>query len=245
MNSPAQNQGSAFGKPFLTLALVICLVIIALQFRATLRLREEGRLSRDQKREIDRLLAENKDMQRLRRDNRELELLRAENVELIDLRGKLAALQLLVSTQKIELDKLRGTSLVSTNKSTNLTDTAASPTTEEGYIAREDWIDAGFATPAATVETMFWATREGNLNRLVETMAPEDAREFTSVFRSDTDVELFWRVTRRSPVGRVPGYRITHVEQLSDDHVAVQLEGETNPLYLTQIEGMWKMGGKP
>jgi hypothetical protein len=245
MNVPPPNSNSGLGKPFLVTALVICLGIICLQFRMTIKLREESRFAHDQRREIERLRGENKEMTKLRRDNRELELLRAENVELVDLRGKMLSLQNLVSTQRVQLERLRGeVAVTSTNKSTNLTETAAASTDDE-YIAREDWIDAGLGTPEATIETMFWATREGNFNRLLDTMAPEDARDFAAGFQSEADVELFWRVTRRGPVGRVQGYKILHVEPVSDSQVAVYLDGETNPLFLVQINGAWKMGAKP
>ncbi len=44
----------------------------------------------------------------------------------------------------------------------------------EGFVAKESWSNAGFDTPEATVQTYFWAIREGNLARMAECMPPKD-----------------------------------------------------------------------
>jgi len=172
---------------------------------------------------------------------------RAENPELAELRARLSALE----DRNRELEKLAEERRKKAAQGTNTVVAVDPPDVEVGnYFAREAWTNAGFATPTATIETMFWAVREGNFERLLDTMSDADAKGFSSRFKNDGDIDLFWQMIRRSPIGRLPGYFVVDVEVLSDNRRIIYLNslaGESagldpSPMGLTKYSlAGWKL----
>lgn len=51
----------------------------------------------------------------------------------------------------------------------------------EGFVAREAWANAGFASPEAALQTFFWAAREGNLTRLADCFPGKDGQHLAAL----------------------------------------------------------------
>ena len=199
--------------------------------------------------ELERLRRDNQELQRLRAENREVLRLRADNLELHRLRGELATLRM----QNRGLESRRPQDQRASTRRNAGADTPQPGVREENYLAKESWTDAGFTTPADTVETMFWAYREANFERLLETMSETDAQEFADLFQSEADVESFWEDAGKSPAGRIPGFHVLSVKFLAEDHAVVAIvgqlpgrSGETSEFqaeefYLTKSGDEWKI----
>ena len=54
---------------------------------------------------------------------------------------------------------------------------ARSITELEGFVAKESWANAGFATPEATFQSFLWSLREGNVRQVAECLRPEERDE--------------------------------------------------------------------
>jgi hypothetical protein len=240
-----RKHGPAPVKVLVIIALVVGGVIIWRQSTTISALRVQADIVPVQKQDIDRLQGEIKNLERLRVENQELALLREKFSNLEKRNHELEKLlmdqEATVAAAAVATAARRGTNALPPLQPTEAL--------IGNYFARESWSDSGFGTPADAIETMFWALREANFERLVETMSEDDAKGFTGGFKTDADIELFWRATRRSPIGRLPGYYIVDVENVGDDHTIVYLNtiaGETaglepSAIGLTRVKDEWKL----
>jgi hypothetical protein len=231
-------------RVIVVLALIVCAVIIWQQATTISTLRVQADIVPVQKQEIERLRTEIKSLERMRVENQELTLLRE---RLTNLESHARELEKFHADQEAAI---AAAPISGPKRGTNAL-AALQPTEAEigNYFSRETWTNAGYGSPAAAIETMFWALRESNFEKLVETMSDEDAKGFTSTFRTDADIETFWRSTRRSPIGRLPGYYIVDVENIGTDQTIVYLNTiageaagmEPSAIGLSKVKDEWKL----
>jgi hypothetical protein len=224
------------------LLIVAGAAIIWIQRNSIIRLERENQ-------ELVRLKVDKQELERLRAENREVQRLRAQNMDLQWLRGEIAALR--SQGKKPEKPKSGG-------PQSSAEDTAGgvkSPLIwdDQSYFAKDSWTDAGFDTPMDTVETMFWAFREGDFEKLLECMSEADAERFAAQFQSDADVEKFWEETSEGPAGRIPGYNVASIRMLTGDQAVVTVVGQlpappgetatfhTEEYYLTRFDDGWRV----
>jgi len=161
-------------KSFITLALAACvLVAFTWQRKSLAQLRQRNETLLQAREEAARLASENEELPKLRAastggrtDDSSTDLLRLRN-EVRQLRA-----------QQPELDRLRAENgRLAAEISAGIT--APQKLSEmEGFLAKESWSNAGLDTPEATVQTFFWAIREGDLARMAECMPAKERQYF-------------------------------------------------------------------
>jgi hypothetical protein len=174
-------------------------------------------------------------------DNPEIEALTEATRELPKLRNEVRQWR----QQKPELERLR-------NENGRLAAQIASATNRpklaqmEGYVAKEKWAQAGFATPEATVQSFFWAIANQDVSYMVQCMAPKMRaqydRQFAGKSLEEQQKELAQGMAALAGMG---GYRIAETEQVSENKVVVGIEaaagGHVMKMPIERIEGQWKL----
>jgi hypothetical protein len=119
----------------------------------------------------------------------------------------------------------------------------------EGYVAKENWTQAGFATPEAAVQTFFWAIQQRDFRQVSECFAPDGRQDFAKEFEGKTEEEqakIFEQGIGQ--LGRMTGYRISEKEQVADDTVNLGIQaaagGHVLRTQLRRFGNEWKVGGE-
>src|SRR5262245_60313509 len=149
-------------KAILAAVLLIGLALaVVLERGALAELRQQNESRHAEREEADRLALKNRELQDFRAVEASSTGPRSERGELLRLRNEVRQLR----AQKREVEKLRAENqrLADEIKSGNFAPRKLSEM--EGYVAKENWSNAGFATPEATVRTFIWAFSTGNLDQ--------------------------------------------------------------------------------
>lgn len=190
--------------------------------------------------EVRRLASENASIARIRAENQELQTLRVEIRDLHKLRNEVRQLREQAKglpSVRTENERLRATVSRSATKSAPAVDSRPSFTLDTLTFA-------GYATPEATLQTMFWAARQGDLDAAMKCFSDEARKEI--VGESPDDV----RRGMEEMVKRFQGLRIAARRVISADEIqlGIQLsqgndtpEEETIPFKL--VGGEWRLGG--
>lgn len=117
----------------------------------------------------------------------------------------------------------------------------------EGYVPREQWTRAGFATPDAAVQSFFWAIANQDFDALAQCMAPKMQADFQRSLQGKTPEEM--AATFQKGIGQfagLGGYRIAERRQPKEDRVELGIQaaagGHILPMQLTRsAEGEWKL----
>jgi RNA polymerase sigma factor (sigma-70 family) len=188
------------------LALVSCLV---LQHHANVALAAENASLRELTgplAELEQLRHENQAMANLRVDAAELERLRASQPALPRLRGEYGALQR-------QLAQLR-----------TATGQAAAPTNASGVWrvgeepTREQWLDAGDASPAAAIESFWWAVANSNATKLARCFTAGSNQMPPSSAYIEYELRRMGRLT-----GRAERIRLVSVSQPQNEQANVKI----------------------
>jgi hypothetical protein len=173
----------------------------------------------DQNAEIQSLAEATKDLPRLRNEVRQL---RQQKPELERLKGENAQLaaQVASGANRPKLAQM------------------------EGYVAKEKWTQAGFATPEATVQSFFWAVANKDVGALAECMAGDARKSMEQeIQRSIAKGKQFEE--QFEPFTKMQGFRIAEQKQLSDDKIELSVQaaagGHAMPMRLQLIDGQWKL----
>jgi hypothetical protein len=171
--------------------------------------------------------------------------------ELLQLRAEVARLsqqQRELSGARHENERLR---LQLENRRTN---SAAAGKLNGAYIrtSQAQWL--GYNTPEDTLQSMFWAVKNRNLEKFLESATPEASEEFRKqISLSDnpaTAAEEFFK-SEQSP----PGFKVIGREQIADDTIGLRIQfvmpdGSVEPriavdsselLQFKRIAGQWKL----
>ena len=114
-------------------------------------------------------------------------------------------------------------------------------------VPKESWTFAGYATPEATLLSMVWALREGDLKTLLATFVPEEQESIRKIWGDKTEDETAAEGMR--DMVRVNGFRIVEKKTLGDREVMLQVhaEGDGDPqaLHLKRVGNEWKVFDPP
>jgi hypothetical protein len=124
-----------------------------------------------------------------------------------------------------------------------------------GYIRASEAKWLGYNTPEDTLQSMFWAAQNRNLEKFLEAITPEAAEDVKSLFKNSDNPE---EAARKffDQEGFPPGFRIIGREQVADGVVALTVQvlkpksntepgvemDSAEPVRFEQIAGQWKMG---
>jgi len=170
--------------------------------------------------------------------------------ELLQLRAEVARLsqqQRELARARTENEKLR---LQLEDRRTN---SAARKGAAHIRASEAKWL--GYNTPEDTLQSLFWAAQNHNLEKFLEAVTPEAAEELKGRFQKSDDpseaAEEFFKEE-----GLPPGFEVIEREQLGDGaiglriHIVRPLSGaepgvavdSSEPVRFEQIAGQWKMG---
>ena len=205
------------------------------------RLRVENESLRVEKLEADHLAEENRDLPKLRAAVAGASAERGPSTELLRLRNEVRRLrgqQPEIARLRAENERIRSELNSGKFNPRRLADL-------EGFIPRENWASAGFATPEAAAQSFFAAIASGDLEQLLRCASPEAAKDLRQQIQEDP--EQFQR-EQREELGRfakVSGFRVAERRQLADDRIVLSLqfsaEGEAMPLPLRRVGSEWKI----
>jgi hypothetical protein len=163
----------------------------------------------------------------------EANLNREEKMELLQLRGEITRLR----------QRQRELAPIPTENQALLARIAAAQAKEKpgalalppGYIQRKAARFAGYGTPDATLESLFWAIANRDTNTILHIM-PHLTNQIYG-----TEAERFWR-----EAGKLPGFRILNKETQSDSGVSLTIEmlpGEEVKIEAYGIGEDWQLHG--
>ena len=123
-------------------------------------------------------------------------------------------------------------------------------TPDQNDLPRNLWGFAGYATPEATAQTLFWALREGNTNTFqayLEGFTPELRMKLENEAKS-RGTNAFAELAAHE-MGGVTRYRILKRVTLSDTEARLQIQfggskGPVQTLTLEKIGNEWKCAGQ-
>ena len=220
--------------------LAVAVVAAAVQWNSAAKLRRENEELASASREVEQLARENADILRLRAENAEVEKLRAETRDLLKLRNEVRQLR----DEKPELEKLRAENqrIAAQIKSNSVPRPKLSDM--PGFVAKETWVDAGFATPEATVRTFIWAMSQGNVSRLIACFPP-DSPEARGFIDPDTGKPRENVLEEMKQMTNIKGFRVSTRKEVSADEVMLGVQvstgGEIMPLPLRRVGQEWKL----
>jgi hypothetical protein len=122
------------------------------------------------------------------------------------------------------------------------------------YIRASEAKWLGYNTPEDTLQSLFWAAQNRNLEKFLEAITPEAAEDFKSLFKdSDNPDEAAKKLFDAE--GFPSGFRVIGREQAADGGVALTIQvikpnsgqepgvelDSSEPVRFEQIAGQWKM----
>lgn len=194
-------------KRFVGIALLAAaLLVLTLQRNALSLARQENEQLRHAQDEVVSFKTENASIPVLHEENRQIAALRDANADLLKLRNDVRTLresQPQVAKLRQENHRLESEiKLLSEGKPLRLSEM-------DGYVAKESWSNAGFATPEAALQTFFWAIREERFGAIAQCFAPEYRLEFERAFAK---APLEEKTKAFEQFAKMTGYRIAETE---------------------------------
>ena len=94
----------------------------------------------------------------------------------------------------------------------------------EGYVAKEQWANAGLGMPEATAQTLFWAMREENLAQFAECVPPRLKEDVLRLLVPGAEPERADAIEEWRRMTKANGFRIAlrHVE--TEDKVTLGIQ---------------------
>jgi type II secretory pathway component PulJ len=226
----------ALTKTVFALSLAGALGGVCLARNALSKARLENQRLRDESEEMERLSRANTEIERLRAEMQEIGNLRNETRELHKLRNEVRQWR----EQKPEWDKLRAENQRLRTGEGAVSRSTSRAADQGNLIVKELLSDAGLGSPEATFQTLLWAMREGNLEKM------------RTCFLPNTPSELM-------PGGSSPmmagfkGFRVVAKKVVSTDEVrlGIQLSADQDVapdewvLPFKRVEGEWKVNLAP
>ena len=171
----------------------------------------------------------------------EIEALQTANQDLPKLRNEVRKLR----EEKRELQKLQTESERLAVALKAAPKTNAPPLSEaEGFVLKQTWSKAGFATPEATVQSFFWAIANKDITALAECVTGDARKSMEEELqRSAAGGKAFEE--NFGPFAKMQGFRIAEKKQLSENKVEVSIQaaagGRAMPMRLQLENGEWKL----
>ena len=112
-------------------------------------------------------------------------------------------------------------------------------------LPRESWHSAGYNTPEAALETMLWATVNGDVNTLRASLTSDELNRRQNAWKGKTDDEI--ADTGMKNLGQSSGLQILNLQMSSENsaHFTLYVSGLPHPdqplwLDVIRINGEWK-----
>lgn len=203
---------------------------------------ERQRLRADSEAAV-RLARENRDIERLRQENREIDGLRTANRDLYKLRNDVHLLRDQVKELaglRAENERLRA---AGARRASN-----ATPSTEaRPWLTADQLSFAGHATPEATLQTLFWAVKQGDVESIKKCFTPETQKKMAEQPADELRDEME-RMSKRIQGIRVAARKVVSGGEI---HLGAQInvgDRETPdevafPFKL--VGGEWRLDGAP
>lgn len=184
------------------------LVAFVRQRSALARLRDQNGILREAQQEIGRLRSDQAALIALRAALTNHQPPAANELELLRLRNEVSRLR----SQRQEHRRLKAEN----ERLAEEMQTAAAHPPDiagmEGYVASKSWENAGFQTPEATLQTFFWAARDGDFARLAECFSGNQREHFTALDRPGHEQQRETMLNELRQMIPVDGYRMVGKE---------------------------------
>src|SRR5206468_1352233 len=166
--------------------------------------------------------------------------MRATKRELARLRNEVHQLR----GQKPDLDRLRSENEHLALRIAEISKPRLPPTEEHGFVLRQNWAPAGFASPEAAVLTFFWAVREQDHQTALACITQEQIRS-SNLIDSQTQTLRPGAAEGLSRLAQIQGFRVSSLRTNSSDSVRVDVQsnpdGPAITFRLRRIGGEWKI----
>jgi len=190
--------------------------------------------------EVRRLASENASIARIRAENQELQTLRAETRDLHKLRNEVRQLREQAKGLpgvRAENERLRASVSRSATKSAPTPDSTPS-------ITLNTLSFAGYGSPEATLQSFFWAMKQGNVDALMRCFTEEARKEMGEEFAEDMQRGM------QDMLKRFKGLRIAARKVVSENEiqlgVQLSMEGDDAPddqaIRFKLVGGEWRLG---
>lgn len=166
-----------------------------------------------------------------------------EHIELLRLRNQAAQLR----TATNELQQLRAqVSQLRASRQTTGASGAADADAAGEVVSREAWSFAGYATPEAALQSILFATTQGDHNAFVASLSPEEAQRVSEQSEGKTPEQLSEKCRRQTE--KVTSYHIIDRDEVSADEIVlvVYMAGEDKkvlPMQMRKVGQEWKFAG--
>ena len=94
----------------------------------------------------------------------------------------------------------------------------------EGYVGSESWVNAGLATPEATLRTLWAAIHREDLQGIANCLSGQEAKWFASLQEQPDDTLAAQGLKELLTITQVGGYRLTGSRTNANGQVAVGLQ---------------------
>lgn len=115
----------------------------------------------------------------------------------------------------------------------------------QGFVLREKWAHAGFATPEATIQTFFWAIAQRDVKTWAECMSGSNREKIEQQLRESGDGMRKQFEREFAELAQIQGFRIAERKQIAEDKVELGLQaaagGRLMPMPLRRLNGEWKL----
>jgi hypothetical protein len=155
---------------------------------------------------------------------------------------ELEALKAKVQAQRDELKKLRTELAAAAVRPIHLEYPATLSFVD---MPKQEWAFAGYDTPEAALQSMLWATLQGDLDAVRAAITPaEQARRLAAEWKDKTDGEIAAEGTQR--LAKATGFEILNIQMSENEaHFTVYVNGfdqPDQPLWMDMklIDGQWK-----
>ena len=228
---------------------------VAFQANQIARLRGANERLRDCEREVRELSRQNQEIPRLRQEMAAIPGLRAANKGLLAIRNEIHQLR----SGKEELAEVRADNQLLQAGQRAVDGQPGAVALPAGAVTKAALVDSGLGSPAATIQTLFWAMCRGDLERMARCDAvtwgaiqagggtPEELDQAKTLLRQfglepqgqSTEELRQWLAAQTRCF---PGYRITGQRALSPEEVEIGVQslngGEAMSLRLQRFQGL-------
>ena len=213
--------------------LAVTLAVLAYQKSAISQARQQNEIMRQAQEEAQRLGHENETIPQLRTEREEVESLRNANRDLLRLRNEVRQLR----GQSGEIEALRKENQRLASEVQSLAQGKLPRLSNmQGYVAKESWSNAGFATPEQALQTFFWALRLGDLRQVAECISPEMRPHFDREFQNMSELEQKKAFEQGfGQLARIGGYRMAQKEQVSEDEALLGVQAAAGGMVMKMV----------
>ena len=111
---------------------------------------------------------------------------------------------------------------------------------------KENWSFSGYATPEAALQSLAWAVRDGDRQKFLDSMSPEEKSRQEKEWADDKRSPDELKIDLQNWVKDVSGVKILDKKTISDDEVILAIytegEGDVTSFSMKRIGGEWKTG---